>query len=58
MSMQRNELITLTELQKQLALLHQCDDEIDILATMSALLQPLLQYQDCIVLKKKHIIIF
>lgn len=47
--MQRNELITLTELQKQLALLHQCDDEIDILATMSALLQPLLQYQDCIV---------
>ena len=54
MGMQRNELMTLTELQKQLALLHQCDDEIDILATMSALLQPLLQYQDCIVLKKTH----
>ena len=52
--MQRNELITITQLQRQLALLHQCDDEIDILATISALLQPLLRYQDCIVLKKTH----
>ena len=54
--MQNSDLITVSELQSQLESLSQCNDEIDILATISAFLQPLLHYQDCIILQKidKH----
>lgn len=51
--MQQSEVITINELQQHLARLSRCEDEIDIFTAMNKVLQPLMKYQDCIILKKE-----
>lgn len=52
--MQHNDVITVNELQLHLAKLSQCEDEIGIFTAMNKMLQPLMKYQDCILLKKEN----
>ena len=51
--MQQSDVITINELQQHLARLSRCEDEIDIFEAMNKVLQSLMKYQDCIILKKE-----
>lgn len=50
--MKSKEPISIIDLQIHLDNLSTCDDEVDIITAIAALIQPMMKYKDCIVLKK------